>query len=231
VYQTCTEVLETSLPSGQPPATFYNLLKIAYSKQDQAKYFGHLELVRVFLRAIRRAAIAVRYSEGFHPKPMISFEDALPTGMESLIEHFYIEVVGNQKLQTIVERLNRQLPPGLKVLDCQPVVSKKARDSSVAVTYLVTKKDGFFEEKELSSFKNKPELIYRQTDRKGKTKEIDLKTLVLQIELLDPDRLQMTLRSEPGKSMRPSAVIGRIFSLPEDAIRQAKTVKTSSENV
>ncbi|MBL7180002.1 MAG: TIGR03960 family B12-binding radical SAM protein [Pseudomonadota bacterium] len=231
VYETCSETVETSLPSGQPAATFYKRLKIAYSKQGQAKYFGHLELVRIFLRAIRRAGITVRFSEGFHPKPRISFDDPLPIGLESLNEHFYLEAADNQEPQTIVKKLNQQLPEGLRVSDCQPAVSKPARNSPVAVTYLVIKKDGFFDEKELSSFKNKPELIYRQTDRKGKTKEIDLKTLVLQIELLDPDRLQMTLRSEPGKSMRPSAVIGRIFSLPEDAIRQAKTVKTSSENV
>ena len=187
--------------------------------------------MRIFMRAIQRAGIKVRYSEGFHPKPRISFDDPLPVGLESLNEHFYLDAAGSQEPQTIVKKLNRRLPDGLKVLDCQPDISKTARNSPTAVTYQIIKKDGFFDEKELNSFKNKPELIYRRTDRKGSIKEIDLKARVLQIELIDPGRLQMTLRVEPGKNVRPSEVIGRIFSLPEDDIKQAKIVKTNSENV
>ncbi len=64
--------------------TFHKKLKISFSKQGQAKYFGHLELVKIFLRAIRRVGIPIKYSEGFHPKPKISFEDPLPVGLESL---------------------------------------------------------------------------------------------------------------------------------------------------
>lgn len=231
VFETCRQTVETSVPSGQPSAAFYKRLKIAYSKQGQAKYFGHLELVRIFVRAIQRAGITVRFSEGFHPKPRISFDDPLPVGLESLKEHFYLDAAGSQELQTIIKKLNRRLPDGLRILDCQPDVSRTARNSPTAVTYQIIKKDGFFNEKELNSFKNKPELIYRRTDRKGNIKEIDLKARVLQIELLDPGRLQMTLRAEPGKNVRPSEVIGRIFSLPEDDIKQAKIVKTNSENV
>lgn len=231
VSETSCQTVETSVPSGQPSATFYKRLKIAYSKQGQAKYFGHLELVRIFMRAIQRAGITVRFSEGFHPKPRISFDDPLPVGMESLNEHFYLDAAGSQHPQTIVKKLNRRLPDGLRIIDCQPDTSKTARNSPAAVTYQIIKKDGFFDEKELNSFKNKPELIYRRTDRKGNIKEIDLKARVLQIELLDPGRLQMTLRAEPGNNMRPFEVIGRIFSLPEDDIKQAKIVKTNSENV
>ena len=59
-------------------------LKMLFVKRDQARFFGHLELINIFLRAIRRAGIEVAYSEGFHPMPKISFEDTLPIGMESL---------------------------------------------------------------------------------------------------------------------------------------------------
>ena len=135
------------------------------------------------------------------------------------------------KAQSILERLNQQLPEGLRVIDCQPAASRSLRNNLTAALYMVTKKDGFFDEKELITFNNSTEVIYRRTNRKGKTKEFDLKELVLNIELLAPDRLQMTLRTEPGKTVRPPEVLSSIFSLPANKIKQAQIVKMSSENV
>jgi len=69
--------------------TFYKNLKVSFSKKGEAKYFGHLELVKIFLRAISRAGIPIKFTQGFHPKAKISFEDPLPVGLESLNENFY----------------------------------------------------------------------------------------------------------------------------------------------
>jgi radical SAM-linked protein len=229
--KTCNSTAGKHILNEQPTEAFYKRMQVAYSKQGQAKYFGHLELVKIVLRAIRRAGIPVKFSQGFHPKPMISFEDPLPVGFEGQKEHFYLEVAAGLKAQSILERLNRQLPEGLRVIDCQPAATRSLRNNFNAALYVVTNKDGFFDEKELRKFNNSPEVLYRRTNRKGKTKELDLKELVLNIELLAPDRLQMTLRTEPGKTVRPPEVLGRIFSLPADKIKQAQIVKMSSENV
>lgn len=230
-YKTCNSTAAKHMLTEQPTETFYTRLRVAYSKQGQAKYFGHLELVNIVLRAIRRAGIPVKFSQGFHPKPLISFEDPLPLGFEGLKEHFYLEVAAGFKVQSLVERLNQQLPEGLRVIECQPAASRSLRNKLTAALYVVTNKDGFFDEKELIKFNNSPKVIYRRTNRKGKTKELDLKELVLNIKLLAPDRLQMTLRTEPGKTVRPPEVLDRIFSLPANKIKQAHIVKMSSENV
>jgi radical SAM family uncharacterized protein/radical SAM-linked protein len=230
-HNTCNSTAVKHMLTTQPAETVYKRLRIAYSKQGQAKYFGHLELVKIVLRAIRRAAIPVKFSQGFHPKPLISFEDPLPVGFEGQKEHFYLEVAAGIKAQSFLERLNQQLPEGLRVIDCQPAASRPLRNNLTAALYMVTSKDGFFDEKELITFNNSPEVLYRRTNRKGKTKEFDLKELVLNIELLAPDRLQMTLRTEPGKTVRPPEVLSRIFSLPANKIKQAQIVKMSSENV
>jgi radical SAM family uncharacterized protein/radical SAM-linked protein len=230
-HHTCNSTAAKHMLTTQPTETAYKKLRIAYSKQGQAKYFGHLELVKIVLRAIRRAAIPVKFSQGFHPKPLISFEDPLPVGFEGQKEHFYLEVAAGFKAQNILERLNPQLPEGLRVIDCKPAAARSLRNNMTAALYMVTSKDGFFDEKELISFKNSPEVICTRTNRKGKTKALDLKELVLNIELLAPDRLQMTLRTEPGKTVRPPEVLGRIFSLPANKIKQAQVVKMSSENV
>ena len=230
-HNTCNSTAGKHMLTEQPAEAFYKRLRVAYSKQGQAKYFGHLELVKIVLRAIRRAGIPVKFSQGFHPKPLISFEDPLPVGFEGREEHFYLEVAAGLKAQSILERLNQQLPEGLRIIDCQPAASRALRNKLNAALYIVTNKDGFFDEKELISFKNSPEVICTRTNRKGKTKALDLKELVLNIELLAPDRLQMTLRTEPGKTVRPPEVLGCIFSLPANTIKQAQIVKMSSENV
>ncbi|MBC8431716.1 MAG: TIGR03960 family B12-binding radical SAM protein [Desulfobacterales bacterium] len=230
-YKTCNSTAGKHMLTEQPTEAFYTRLRVAYSKQGQAKYFGHLELVNIVLRAIRRAGIPVKFSQGFHPKPLISFEDPLPLGFEGQKEHFYLEVAAGFKAQSIVERLNQQLPEGLRVIECQPAASRALRNKLTAALYVVTNKDGFFDEKELIKFNNSPKVIYRRTNRKGKIKELDLKELVLNIKLLAPDRLQMTLRTEPGKTVRPPEVLDRIFSLPANKIKQAQIVKMSSENV
>jgi radical SAM family uncharacterized protein/radical SAM-linked protein len=229
VFETCIE--ETEKPLWQDDInkkTFYKTLKISYSKQGHAKYFGHLELVKIFLRAIRRAGITVQFSEGFHPKPRISFEDPLPIGMESLDECFYILVAGNVKPQFIIDRLNEKLPGGIRVFGCQLAPVKSARKATTSATYMVTKKDGFFDKKALKCFVESPEFIFSRTRRKGKSKRIDLKDMVINIELEESDRLKMTLKSEPGKTVRPFEVIDKIFSLKEEEIKQARVVKLTS---
>lgn len=205
--------------------TFYKKLKVSFSKKGQAKYFGHLELVRIFLRAISRAGIPIKFTEGFHPKPKISFEDPLPVGLESLNEKFYFSLRGDVKPQSIIGKLNKHLPKGIRVLDCQRVLAKPVSNGMLSATYLVTKKDGFFNEKDLTCFKNKKKLIITRTGPKGQTKNIDLKEMVLKIKLPDPNRLEMTLRTDPGRTARPFEVIEKIFFMPVEEIKQADIVK------
>ncbi|MBU4100178.1 MAG: TIGR03960 family B12-binding radical SAM protein, partial [Proteobacteria bacterium] len=203
----------------------FKTLKISFSKVDQAKYFGHLEMVNIFLRATRRADIPIKFSQGFHPKPKISFEDTLPIGLESLNEHFYLIVSENFELRSIVKSLNKQLPEGLSVNDCQIVSTKTAHNNEKKYNYIVTIKEEFFDKKELENFLQSPEFIVSRIDRKGRLKKIDLKYMVLDIELLKPDKLQMILRSESGKTARPLEVIKEIFKLTDEKAKKARFIK------
>ncbi len=225
VFDNCGEGVSKNIFADDIKETFYKKLKISFSKRGPAKYFGHLELVRIFLRAISRAGIPIKFSEGFHPKPKISFEDPLPVGLESLNEKFYLSLRGDVKLQRIVDPLNKHLPKGLNVLNCQLAPAKAVSKELPSATYLVTKKDGFFDEKDLNCFIKNRELIVTRTGPKGKTKKIDLKKMVLKIELPAPNRLKMTLRTEPGRTVRPFEVIEKIFCMPVEEIKQATIVK------
>jgi len=203
----------------------FKTLKISFSKVDQAKYFGHLEMVNIFLRAIRRANIPIKFSQGFHPKPKISFEDSLPIGLESLNEYFYLIVSENFEPRSIVESLNKHLPEGLSVNDCQIVSTKTVHNNEKKYNYIVTIKEEFFDNKELEIFLQSPEFIVSRIDRKGRLKKIDLKYMVLDIKLLKSDKLQMILRSESGKTARPLEVIKKIFKLTDEKAKKARFIK------
>ncbi len=233
IYEACENKHRTDSVTAQPQEDAavsnrkennYKKVKVTYSKQGQAKYFGHLELANMFLRALRRSGIPVKYSEGFHPKPRISFDDPLPIGLESLNEFLYLTVPGNIKPETITSLLNNQLPEGFSVYNCQ-LHTSCAKNKLNSVAYVVTIKDSFFDERAFKAFNDSSEFIYTRSNHKGRIKKIDLKELVLKLDIIMPCKLQMTIKSEQGKTVRPFDVIKGIFRLPEEELKQAKIVK------
>jgi radical SAM family uncharacterized protein/radical SAM-linked protein len=204
-------------------------LSVYYSKRDQAKYLGHLEMVNVFFRALKRAEIPVLFSQGFHPKPKISFDDPLPVGIESRQEHFKLSVPGFVHPEAITQRLNAHLPDGLVINSCQLAPQKSVRQAPKANTYLVTLKEGHFDKEKLASFNRSSDATISLLNRKGKLKKINLKDMVLDIMFLDSTCLQMTLLSVPGKTVRPALILRHIFSVAEDHIKQAKVVKQRAQ--
>ena len=225
VFKDCKDHKTNNFNSVHKQAEEYQKFKISFSKRGIAKYFGHLEMVNIFLRAIRRAEIAVKYSKGFHPKPNISFKDPLPVGLESLTEIFYLSVHPNVEPSAVVEKLNRHLPKGLRILDCHPARNDPSHKTFKPANYAITLKDGCFNENKLNDFLNRTEFIFTRFSRKGKSKTVDLKEMVFSLTLLAPDTLKMTLKTEPGNMMRPFEVLEKIFEMPEEEIRQAEMIK------
>jgi radical SAM family uncharacterized protein/radical SAM-linked protein len=210
----------------QPPA--FKKLAVFYSKLDGARYFGHLELVNIFQRALKRAGIAVRFSQGFHPKPKISFDDPLPVGIESRQERFIITVPDTTRPRDVKAALNDQLPAGLEILDCQLAGKKAPAAPGKRVRYRVALQEALFDKARLNAFRESPDFYITIAPRKGKLKKIDLKDIVVNSELPDPRHLAMTLRTEPGKTVRPFDVLRHIFELSDAQVKQARIMKLNS---
>ena len=88
-HQALADNLVKERPSNLEKQAAYKKLSVFYAKQDAAKYFGHLELVNIILRALKRADIKVKFSEGFHPKPKVSFDNPLARGNRKLKRVLY----------------------------------------------------------------------------------------------------------------------------------------------
>jgi len=87
-----------------------------YSKEDRLKYISHLDMMRTFHRAIRRATLPVAFSQGFNPHPKLAFASALSVGLTS--EGEYLDTVMESDIapEEFSTKLNRVLPSGLRVI-------------------------------------------------------------------------------------------------------------------
>ncbi len=95
-------------------------LRLRYSKLGKVRFLSHRDGARLWERALRRVALPVAYTEGFTPRPKLSFGLALPTGAESIAEYIDIDLVGGVDITdvgdgTVAGELTAALPPGMEV--------------------------------------------------------------------------------------------------------------------
>lgn len=90
---------------------------LIFSKTDKARFIGHLDLMRVFRRAVNRAGLPVAYSEGFNPHQKLSFAAPLALGAEGYNEAAELELDAADETTAadIARKLNAALPKGLFV--------------------------------------------------------------------------------------------------------------------
>ena len=225
-----SEVARQSCVKQPSRDTDYKIVSVFYSKRGQAKYFGHLEMVNIFLRALKRANIPLKYSQGFHPKPKVSFDDPLPVGIESEQELFKMSVPGSIDPDTMTHQLNSHLPAGLRIVSCQFSAQISRCHAPGLSNYRITLQDAVFSEYSLINFKNSSDFTISFSNRKGKLKKINLKVMVEKIELLDSKRLLLSVSAKPGKTVRPAHIMRHIFNLTEKQIKKAGVVKLKAKN-
>ena len=92
--------------------------RILFEKTGDAVYISHLDLMRLFQRAFKRGGLNLKHTQGFSPRAMVSIALPLSVGIESCCEILDYELVGQDELSDaeILERLNRTMPAGVKVL-------------------------------------------------------------------------------------------------------------------
>lgn len=97
-------------------------VRFCYEKKDTAAYISHLDLIRTFQRSFLRAGLPVKYSQGFNPHIEMSIVVPLSTGYDSVCELCDLELTEDSLPEDFVQRLNVQLPAGMKVLSAAQAV-------------------------------------------------------------------------------------------------------------
>jgi radical SAM-linked protein len=95
-----------------------------FTKPEQIKSVGHLDLMRVFERAMRRSGFPVAYSQGFNPRPRMAFAAALTTNASSEAELCQLDLakdLDSERVALELERLQAQLPGGIVIVRAWPI--------------------------------------------------------------------------------------------------------------
>ena len=96
-------------------------VRITFTKQGALRYTGHLDLHRLWERAMRRADLPITYSQGFHPQPRMSLAAALPLGFSSRCEMLDVRLNDEIPLEDIRVRLKDNLPHDIQVTNIESV--------------------------------------------------------------------------------------------------------------
>lgn len=115
-------------------------IRVRFSKTGNMKYIGHLDVMRYFQKAVKRAGIDIAFTGGFSPHPVMSFALPLGVGITSEGEYMDIEVNSTSSSKESVEALNRVMTEGFGVSDYVqlPEDSKKGMTLVFAADYTVS---------------------------------------------------------------------------------------------
>ena len=175
------------------PDDAFTKFELSFSKLDGARFFGHLELGIIFQRAVKRAGLTARYSQGFNPLMQISFENALPVGMESEEEILWIYFENGTAPDKIVEVLNKELPLGLFITGCRPF--KRSQDGNEkSARYSLLLAEGNFDKDEVEHFSRLSEFMVQDLSKKGKTRTTDLRKSVDKISYINLYSLEIIMK-------------------------------------
>lgn len=88
-------------------------IRLAYRQEGQARFVSHLDVMRAFERAARRAGLPLAYSQGFNPRPKLVFAAPLPVGTSGHREYVDLELESDLSPDEVLGRLRLSLPDGL----------------------------------------------------------------------------------------------------------------------
>ena len=194
------------------------LIRCRYSKYGEMAFVSHLDLLRIFIRSLRRASIEVEYSKGFHPHPKISFSPALSLGVESVCEFVDIETQDEYELDIFKDKINYALPKGVEILkvESSDKICKISNISNYSEYELSLEKIetdvAFVLEKILKS----EEIFIQKKNKKGKLMEIDVRSKIYDAKFLD-NKIRVILLNSNDGAMKPAEFINILNLFSDEA--------------
>ncbi|GAB6143462.1 TIGR03960 family B12-binding radical SAM protein [Desulfocicer niacini] len=216
---------DASPPMMDSTPEHFTQFRCFYTRLDNARHFGHLELAKIIRRAIRRIGITVKYSKGFSPSMKLSFDNPLPVGMESEEEFFNIHAHIKTDPVDITEKLNRILPRGLSITRCVPVALLNKKTGDLPTTYRVSLPDYTIDATRVENFLGADQFIVEKRNFKGKTRTTDLRKVTNKLKIIDSSHLEIVLKKDQNRIIRPAEILQDALEIPEDILHTARILK------
>ena len=191
-------------------ATTYARLR--FSRRGPARYLSHNSLVTVWERGFTRAGLALSYSQGYSPKPVLRFGPPVPVGYLALAELLDVRLVGPVEPSEVVAGLNRSLPGGLEVASAELLPGKPPSLMATArsADYEVRLDEPCADLAErVAGLLALPELVV-SIERRKRTRSVDIRGATLTLEVASAESLNMRLQIGEGAACRPEDVLAAL---------------------
>lgn len=194
-------------------------VRLRFSKTGQAKYISHLDTNRVFSRAFARAKINLWYTQGFNPRPYMSFSLPLSLGVESYCENVDLRIIDDLTDEEIKVRVNDVLPLGIRIIDvyddfmdCHDIVYSD-------YVYKFEFKDNELALEKIKAVLESDAIMAQKKAKQGKRrvlKETDIKQFIVKYNISIRDDniiLNIRLLAGPDKNLNPTLLFDTIIRL------------------
>lgn len=183
--------------------------RVNYQVKGHLAFLSHLEMMRLWHRALLRSGLPVAWTQGFNPRPKVSLGPAKAVGIEGFSEYLDIDFKTFLKGEAIINGLNsvlpqdvqvlgvRELPPGTKLLEA---VINEALYKITFLNGLPTDIDD-----KITQFLKAEEVLYLRRSPK-KDKELNLRNFVYDLEVKD-NALLVAAKVGPNGAMRPDELL------------------------
>ena len=186
-------------------------VRIKFRKYGALRFIGHLDVMRFFQKAMRRAEIPIAFTAGYSPHMIMSFANPLGIGLSSDGEYFDIELSGPISSKEAVRRLNEAMVEGMEVVSFRQIAEEKKMTGMAIVSaadYRTTvKKDVFPADwpEKLAAFMAQPEIrILKETKRSAN--EVDIKPMIYRLEA-KADAVCMQVAAGSVQNLKPGLVM------------------------
>jgi len=195
---------------------FRQRLRLWFKVVGDQRYLSHHDMMRLWERAMRRAGLPLRMSEGFNPRPRMSLVEPRSVGIRSDAELFEFELGDWMSNDDVLERIRCQLPEGI-VADTLDLVRPTDKARPVAVVYEATLPPPVPEDladrvARLLAMTKAPIVRHRPSG----DKPLDARPFIESIEAR-PESLRMVLKTGPGGTVRPDEIL-RLVGLEPEAV-------------
>lgn len=208
-------------------------LRVKFKKYGPVRFIGHLDVMRFFQKAIRRAEIDIAYTEGYSPHQVMSFAAPLSVGLESNGEYMDIEVNSLISCEDVKGRLNGASVPGIEILSVKilPEGAGNAMASVAAASYTVRFRVGREPRTDIAAilpaFLNKKQILITKETKKG-TREIDLRPGIFELRWQD-DSFFMLVDASSAGNIKPIQIIEALLSEHGEALQENALLVTREE--
>ena len=189
------------------------------------KFIGHLDIMRYFQKAIRRAEIPIAFTSGYSPHMIMSFANPLGVGLTSDGEYFDIELTESIASKEAVRRLNEQMVDGMEIVSFVQIPDdKKSKGMSIVAgaDYLSSVKNGSLPEdlaEKLEAFYAQNEICVVKKTKKSE-KEVDIRPMIYKLECRNGG-IYMRVAAGSVQNLKPELVTEafvRYLGMEADAV-------------